>query len=390
MPQPIFYSILALFFCSLLGAQGPAPDTSPSLQDERRWLAARGLDVEAVWKADLVAVPSGGADHGTAFLSNLDLLFDFDLQRAGLWDGGRAWLYLLDNRGDEPTALVGDLQATSNIEADSTFKVYEAYYEHSFLAGRASILAGLHDYSSEFYVVDSAAPFLHSSLGIGPELSQLPPSIFPTTSLAARLRLEPVEDFYLQYAVYDGVPGNPRDVHGTHVLLSSDDGLLHALEVGRQASADGRYDKIALGAWYLDQDADDYSGTRRSSNSGAYLIAERTVAAGLTCFAQLGFAANDRNQVGEYYGAGVHWTGFSTARPDDVLGLAVAHARNADRYRRFDPTLSAAETAVELTWRAQLRPWLAVQPDVQYVVDPGMNRGLDDALVFSLRLELSF
>ena len=38
----------------------------------------------------------------------------------------------------------------------------------------------------------------------------------------------------------------------------------------------------------------------------------------------------------------------------------------------------------------QLQPWLEVQPDLQYVVHPGTDPALDDALVAGVRLEISF
>jgi porin len=34
--------------------------------------------------------------------------------------------------------------------------------------------------------------------------------------------------------------------------------------------------------------------------------------------------------------------------------------------------------------------WLTVQPDVQYVVNPGTDPALDDALVVGLRFEIAF
>ena len=47
------------------------------------------------------------------------------------------------------------------------------------------------------------------------------------------------------------------------------------------------------------------------------------------------------------------------------------------------------QTAVELTYLAQLGPWLAVQPDLQYVIAPGGIRGTPNALVLGLRVAAS-
>ena len=46
--------------------------------------------------------------------------------------------------------------------------------------------------------------------------------------------------------------------------------------------------------------------------------------------------------------------------------------------------------AVEATYRTQLAPWLAVQPNVHYVHRPSADRSVPDALVLGIRTEISF
>ena len=48
-----------------------------------------------------------------------------------------------------------------------------------------------------------------------------------------------------------------------------------------------------------------------------------------------------------------------------------------------------AELAVELFYKVQLGPWVALKPDLQYIANPG-GAGLDDAWVATLRLELVY
>ena len=98
---------------------------------------------------------------------------------------------------------------------------------------RLSILAGLYDLNSEFDVIENAGLFLNSSHGIGADFAQSGengPSIFPSTSLTARLKIQPFKHFYIQAAALDGIPGNPDVDHGTHVHLGDGDGTLLTLE----------------------------------------------------------------------------------------------------------------------------------------------------------------
>jgi porin len=48
------------------------------------------------------------------------------------------------------------------------------------------------------------------------------------------------------------------------------------------------------------------------------------------------------------------------------------------------------ETAVELTYLAQLGSWFTVQPDVEYVIRPGGTQGIRNAVVPGLRIAVSY
>ena len=315
------------------------------------------------------------------------------------------FLYLLGdfNAGGLLTDKVGDLQGTSNIEADPAAKIYEAWYEHRFFGGRLSLLAGLHDYNSEFDVLEYASEFLNSSFGISPDISQVGPSIFPTTAPALRVKVRPTPGSYLLAAVYDGAPGDPELPQRSHLGFSSKDGVFAALEAGLTEGESGAADyfKLGVGGWVLTDRAEDFTGETHDFNHGLYLIAEKTLFAegndgqGLGAFVQFGFADPHRNQIGRYWGAGLRYTGPIPERDHDVAGLAVASARNGEHFVRFmrEEEMSPvehAETAIEATYMAQVLPWLEVQPDLQYVVHPGTNSNLDNALVAGVRMEISF
>ncbi len=98
--------------------------------------------------------------------------------------------------------MIGDLQTASNIEAPDHFLLQEAWYEQQFADGMLSLLFGLHDLNSEFYVSDYGSLFLNSSFGIGPDMTvNVPLSIFPRAGLAVRARIAPTLQSYLQAAI---------------------------------------------------------------------------------------------------------------------------------------------------------------------------------------------
>jgi len=171
----------------------------------------------------------GGVAEGTRNLANLDLTLAIDTQSAGWWNNGSVFIYVLGNYGKAPSDLTGDLQTISNIQTDNNLKLYEFWYEHSFADGAVKLLAGLHDYNSTFYSLESAGLFTTSSFGIGPEVAQVGSSIFSTTSAAIHLTIAG-EHQYLLLATYDGVAGDPDHPRGTHIQFKQSDGLFNAIE----------------------------------------------------------------------------------------------------------------------------------------------------------------
>ncbi|MBM3226197.1 MAG: carbohydrate porin [Candidatus Tectomicrobia bacterium] len=68
----------------------------------------------------------------------------------------------------------------------------------------------------------------------------------------------------------------------------------------------------------------------------------------------------------------------------------MAHARNSEAFLRTQPAdTPRAETTLEWSYRAAIFPWLRVQPDFQYVINPGTHAALRNALAFTLRVKLT-
>ena len=102
---------------------------------------------------------------------------------------------------------------------------------------------------------------------------------------------------------------------------------------------------------------------------------------GLWAFAQYGWSPEDRNVANHYIGFGLVYPGLLQCRDDDVLGAGVAHVIFSDRLA--DATY---ETAIELFYKAQLSPYVMLQPDLQFIANPGGDGR--DAFVFGLRFEV--
>jgi porin len=75
-----------------------------------------------------------------------------------------------------------------------------------------------------------------------------------------------------------------------------------------------------------------------------------------------------------------------------VAGLGVAYARNGSPFlgerRKEGLDLEQAETVLELTYRAQLGRFFVLQLNLQWVMSPGMDPAVSDALVLGLRAHI--
>ncbi len=383
-----------------------------------RWGGA-GVELGAIYTADYFSVVSGGVRQEGALLANLDLTASFDGDKLFKWPGASFFLYILADHGHHQNGglgqQAGDFQGVSNIEAPNAIKIYEAWYEQKFANDAASFRFGLYDLNSEFDVIETAGLFINSSFGIGPDYSQSGqngPSIFPTTSVALRLAYQTAKNYYLQLAVLDGVPGDPNNDQGTHIQFNAGDGLLTSAEYGyQQGGTDdvaSPYGKLAVGVWHYTASFDDLLDTnasgnpvKRHNNQGAYVLGEFQVyrehansPQGLAVFARYGVANQNINRISHYLGAGLVYTGLFAGRDKDQLGLAVAIAYNGDKYIQKQwnsgTAVDASETTVELSYRSTVLPWLTLQPDIQWIKNPGTNQTLRDATVIGLRGKVVF
>ena len=375
-----------------------AADESPYLlgdwNGQRSALEQRGFGFEAILTADVLANVSGGIAQEVEVPTNLDLIGHLDTGAAGWWNNGTFTLYLLGNVGGNPSAHAGDLQGLSNISAPATLKVFEAWYEHRFFDDKMAVLVGLHDMASDFYVNEFSGVFVNSTFGIGPEIAQVGPSIFPVSSVGTRVRVNPTPNTYVLAALYDGVPGDPDNPHGTHIEFNHGDGVFTIGEAGFTGGKENYY-KIGIGGWYHTKQFDDFAGVPHSDNSGIYVIGEKSLikdeSSGreLGAFVRVGFTDEDSNPLSSHVDFGFSLKAPFSGRENDVAGIAVARARNGRDFRNFTGA-NHAETAIEATYLVAAQPWLNVQPDIQYIIDPGTDPALEDAVVLGVRLQITF
>ncbi len=426
--------------CLATGGAGAVDGESETLiagwRDARAGWSERGVTTEVLFKGTAMAVPVGGMKRGADYMQNLELKVGLDTAKlAGIPDSTAFLHVILNGGGKMNAAYVGSLMGVDNSEvAENTPKLFQAWFSKDFAQAQVSALVGVYPIDTEFYVTDSSGIFVHPSFGMAAELAQTGrhgPSIYPLTSLGIRLKYQPTPLFYAQAALVDADPGDSRRPHWTRINPFHGDGSLFIAELGslpgeahhaetlrldseRQAvltpaqRLEERYEpigKYAIGYWsyserFEDQFDNDPAGRPiRRKNRGAYVLMENSLyrapdmGTDAAAFLRYGRADKNVNLFDYSISVGLRIRGLFTGRVDDFFGIAATRAHAGAKYRLAQSTAGidapAAETAVETTYRAQIRPWLALQPILQRILNPGLDPAIRNATVVGIRCEIS-
>lgn len=384
------------------------------------------LELEVVYQALPWFNAAGGLKQGFVYMDNADVTakVNFD-QLFNLEDKWSLFLYGLGNHGGRATSFMGDFQVASNIEAVRGWRLFEAWTQHNFNDERTSVLLGLYDLNSEFDILKPGTLFINSSFGIGAEYAQSGlngPSIFPISAFAVRFARLIGRRLHLRMAVLDAVPGDPSDPRDNGIRLSGNEGALLAGEisiytnsvltgqarrdlerqyvtrrrkVGREHGFD-HVDKINVGGWYYVSQFVELSDSiaRSYGNAGVYIGLQKYFQ-GLSenqyiaLFARLGFANSAFNRYGTALSGGVVFA--SPLSLPGHLGVGFSSGVYGSAFRQMQANnTQTTETALELTYAVPVAEWLTIQPDVQYIINPSTQQGINNALAFSLLIQTSF
>lgn len=170
----------------------------------------------------------------------------------------------------------------------------------------------------------------------------------------------------------------------------------------------GRAATLRLGLSYHTGPVDDFSGSTAGDPPATTqtvpnwclihdleILANREGRTKLGLFARGGITPqSDRSVVAAYADAGLNWFAPLPSRPDDAAGVAVSYTRFGSTFQASagPDGVASTETTLELTYKAQVTRWMALQADVQFLFNPAVNPGSgsrETATVLGLRAEIT-
>lgn len=423
--MPLFLPILLFFAIAVPASSQENPDAGdPLFQREtvtgewfggRPILEERGVAIFGEYTWEVWGNTAGGLRTGSVYTGLLTFGADVDLEKLVGWQGGSlgtTWLWLSGRDASED--LVGNFLTVSNIAGFNTLRMMELWFQQDFFEDKVSFRLGNITADSEFLVSDYGGLFINAEFGwtaLAANNMAAGGAAFPVGGLGARLAYQATESVGFRTGVFltDLIPQNINRA-GFRWDLNTKQAVTWMNEVcfSHGGGEGSRFlpGFVKAGMWLqTGAEANALDPASQEPNTGFYLLADQMLFSeddgqsvvgdqGLGGFAGIGFAPPNRNVVDFYLNSGLTYKGLIPGRDDDTCGVAFGLASlsgGADRVLREEGlSPQAAEMVLEVTYQCVLAPWCYVQPDLQYIINPGSAGNTANALVLGARFSVVF
>jgi porin len=373
----------------------------------------------------------GGLRQGETYDGALWAYLLGDLHKAGLWKGLCFYADAYQIHGRSITAdNIGSLAMVSDYEALPSTRLSELWFEQHLFNDHVTVRVGQLTADTEFLLSLGGSNFLDSTWTWATlPSSDLPgggPS-YPLATPGVRLALKPNDKWNLMLGVYNGDPAGARCTGNPQIC--DDDGLdfrldsppLLMAEAGYKYDQNGRLPgTVKVGGWNQSGTFHEQPGSGAptiamafnsipvESDWAIYGIIDQLVwrvpgskdPKGIALFGRLIGAPAEQNLVDLYADGGVTLSGMIPHRYNDTLAVGFAYTRISNDVQAPESALPSAgsfEGLLEVCYTAQLRTGWSLQPDFQYIWQPGggvpepSGKGtVPNAAVWGLRSTINF
>lgn len=402
----LILTLLIFLFAITAFSQARAGETLSSRQyltgdwgGARQRLTDWGLTPSATYSADIQGNPAGGFRKRIEYAGLLNIYLDFDLEKifglkrtklvvSGFWALGN----------DLSKSALGNYFTVADDFNGDYGGLYQLYLETSFSEERLVLALGRMGIGDDFATVAASGSYVNDAMNPNPDsLGYNIPAFLsnPDAALGARLSVRPVETFYLAGGVYNADPDSTRiSRFNSNIDFKFDEGVLLIAEAGFTPAGNEATDAYKIGAYYDTGKFDHLSkeGKERNGNYGFYALAQQTVYSepgngdeGLTLWAGATLAPDeDINTFPYFLSGGLLYEGLIPGRGEDVAAFGAAYGGLSSELEGQD-----FEIVLEWTYACQVFPWLALQPDLQWIINPGGTGDIPDALVAGVQISLN-
>jgi len=386
-----------------------------------------GITPTVTFVTDVLGNLVGGRHRAVRESDELALSLTADLDRLAGWTGARFQLSFSMRSGTSLSDRdIGNVFTVAQVCCGHTYRLVNVALEQSLFDDRVSLRGGRIVAGDEFLSSPLYGNFVQGAFNANPMgiVFNVPMTVSPTATWGMRARVRPISQLSLMAGVYNGDPTlGDNDKHGADWTMR---GPLFAIgEVGlhlnQEPLATGLPGNYKIGSYYLAGKVphlyrDVHGGSialsglppeMHNGNGGFYILMDQMIyrdggagsQRGLTPFVSLLFAPRSSvNTMPFFANGGLVYQGLFPSRPHDTAAFGAAYGAFSRQLARSQRDARSAgsgagvqqyEVALELTYIVQVTRWLQVQPDLQYIINPGGTGKIPNALVLGFQLALT-
>lgn len=389
---------------------------------DRQKLSDGGLDISGYYIANFLGNVSGGKHQDFAYTHTFSTRLVFDLEKIAMWKGATVTWSFADNAGSNLQSAVGNIFPPSNLLGPNTFIFSEFFLTQTLFDGAwvfqvGQLCAGGHFAASPIY-----GNFVNTAYNGNPytPFNTFPITTFPSASWGASVRgnwnLDAVRIFYGQVGLYQVSNRVGVDAyHGVDYSIRPGDGTMLLWELGwtpnlyaqpaqgKAPDQPGYPGHYKVGGFFSNATYPTFSGSPNVPNAyGFYFLADQQVtmepenpSEGLILWGAITWTPQeDISQLPFFASGGLQYTGLLPGRPADVTFLGIAYGQGSRDAIEAQEKTGLPGSSYEIVWEAghvfQINSWLSIQPDIQYIINPGGTGTIQNAWILGGQLTVSF
>ena len=364
----------------------------------RSKLYEMGIKPTATYYLSVLGNPVGGQKKGVQYAGLLNAYLEIDLESllnikstkfiiSGSWASGRSL-------SDED---IGNFFTASEVFSGRAVRLYQLFIESELIEQTLRVAIGRMGIGDEFGTSEIFYNYVNTAINGHPiSLSINDRAYFsdPQASWAARIEFTPVRDLYLKAGVYNSNPEVGEDsAHG--VDFSFREGVIVVAEMGhirnQHQYSSGLFGRYAFGAFYDTREFKKLSDEtkKQNGNYSFYWMLEQMVYRenavgdqGLTPWTSFTVSPDESINTFQFFiSGGLVYKGLFPSREYDKTAFGFAYGKISEDVPDKD-----YELMFEITYLIQMKRWLEIQPDIQWIVNPGGNSDTPNALVIGMQM----
>lgn len=362
-----------------------------------------GVDVSANYTNNIAGNPVGGVRQGFTYADSIEIGVEIDFAKIAGWHGLTLSAGAFDRNGRSLSDdAIGNVFTVQQVYGGQTFSFYTLFLEQEFADGKAALKAGRFSVGDDFATADLYELYMNYGIDSNPQTLGLNPAFTtsPEAVWGATARVEPAPGWSVLAGVFQTTAIDLYAGHGFDWAIGGGDGVLLVAQgawspvIGKRGDGSGLSGRYGFGGFA----STGQGGPEPApATHGFYWQAEQMVfregksgEGGMSLWAvAVLMEPLGSEEVPLQVNAGVVYTGLIPGRDEDVAMFGLASGRIGDVDSGF-PSGGGWECVMEFGYRIQLPREAFVQPNLQWILQPGGSGEIPNALVLGAQMGISF